>query len=162
MHMVCCRLTAGEQGAAGLAQRLPSQEPDGGSGLGALPGAAGLAGRAERDVPAHCQDLDGQGGRDMQALCQRIRALLGWRLKGSSNYVPCQLQLWVQRTERKHHSVISTCRGSTMYFLIKDLSTINHMYRFSLSVFTTLFKKALNQRRFPLDLSISLGHPGHT
>jgi len=36
-------------------------------------------------------------------------------------------------------------RGSTMYFLIKDLSTINHMYRFSLSVFTTLFKKALNQ-----------------
>lgn len=36
-------------------------------------------------------------------------------------------------------------RGSAMYFLIKDLATINHMYRFSLSIFTTLFKQALNQ-----------------
>jgi hypothetical protein len=28
-----------------------------------------------------------------------------------------------------------------MYFLIKDLATINHMYQFSLGSFLTLFKK---------------------
>ena len=32
-------------------------------------------------------------------------------------------------------------RGSAMYFLIKDLATINHMYQFSLGSFLTLFKK---------------------
>mmetsp|Transcript_33539 Transcript_33539/g.74227 ORF Transcript_33539/g.74227 Transcript_33539/m.74227 type:complete len:2007 (+) Transcript_33539:3-6023(+) len=34
-------------------------------------------------------------------------------------------------------------RGSVMYFLIKDLATVNHMYQFSLGVFLTLFRKAL-------------------
>jgi hypothetical protein len=32
-----------------------------------------------------------------------------------------------------------------MYFLIKDLSTINHMYQFSLASFLVLFKGALSQ-----------------
>lgn len=34
-----------------------------------------------------------------------------------------------------------------MYFLIKDLSAINHMYQFSLASFLTLFKAALGQVR---------------
>ena len=32
-----------------------------------------------------------------------------------------------------------------MYFLIKDLSTINSMYQFSLGAFLTLFRAALAQ-----------------
>lgn len=38
-------------------------------------------------------------------------------------------------------------RGSAMFFIIKDLATVNHMYRFSLSVFMALFKQALGQVR---------------
>lgn len=38
-------------------------------------------------------------------------------------------------------------RGSTMYFLIKDLCTVNHMYQFSLAAFLMLFRKALSQVR---------------
>lgn len=34
-------------------------------------------------------------------------------------------------------------RGSSMYFLIRDLSALNHMYQTSLSMFLQLFKRAL-------------------
>ncbi|KAG1663699.1 hypothetical protein FOA52_013267 [Chlamydomonas sp. UWO 241] len=40
-------------------------------------------------------------------------------------------------------------RGSTMYFLIKDLSTLNSMYQFSLSAFLLLFKAALSEESAP-------------
>eukprot|EP00798_Chlamydomonas_sp_ICE-L_P023166 gene23167-30374_t len=44
-------------------------------------------------------------------------------------------------------------RGSVMYFLIKDLCTINHVYQFSLGVFIMLFKKALSQDTPPGNVS---------
>ncbi len=34
-----------------------------------------------------------------------------------------------------------------MYFLIKDLAALNHMYCFSLGVFLSLFRTALMQAR---------------
>jgi hypothetical protein len=34
-----------------------------------------------------------------------------------------------------------------MFFLIKDLAALNHMYRFSLTAFMHLFKQALSQVR---------------
>ena len=37
-------------------------------------------------------------------------------------------------------------RGSLMFFLLQDLSTINHMYRFSLSTFLKLFNRSLSHR----------------
>ncbi|KAJ9505746.1 hypothetical protein QJQ45_029247, partial [Haematococcus lacustris] len=36
-------------------------------------------------------------------------------------------------------------RGSSMYFLMRDLSALNHMYQFSLGVFLALFRRALDQ-----------------
>ncbi|GLI62890.1 cytoplasmic dynein 1b heavy chain [Volvox africanus] len=36
-------------------------------------------------------------------------------------------------------------RGSVMYFLLLDLQALNHMYTFSLSVFLSLFRKALQR-----------------
>ena len=36
-------------------------------------------------------------------------------------------------------------RGSSMYFLIRDLAALNHMYQFSLGTFLMLFKRALDQ-----------------
>lgn len=44
-------------------------------------------------------------------------------------------------------------RGSAMYFLIKDLSTINHMYQFSLGAFLQLFRVALSQDSPPGNVS---------
>lgn len=43
-------------------------------------------------------------------------------------------------TQREVYRPIAQ-RGSALYFLIKDLATVNHMYQFSLSVFLTLFRK---------------------
>jgi hypothetical protein len=36
-------------------------------------------------------------------------------------------------------------RGSAMFFLTRDLRTLNHMYQFSLNSFITLFKAALGR-----------------
>eukprot|EP00955_Chlamydomonas_euryale_P062254 358327-Chlamydomonas_euryale.AAC.1 len=44
-------------------------------------------------------------------------------------------------------------RGSTMYFLIKDLSTLNSMYQFSLAAFLYLFKAALSADSPPGDVA---------
>eukprot|EP00899_Mesostigma_viride_P029629 jgi/Mesvir1/9851/Mv22388-RA.1 len=43
--------------------------------------------------------------------------------------------------------------GSTMFFLMRDLRAVNHMYQFSLSLFLKLFDKALNADTPGLDVA---------
>lgn len=62
-----------------------------------------------------------------------------------------QLQLSLDKQREGYRPIAA--RGSAMYFLIKDLATINHMYQFSLGSFLTLFKKALSQDSPPGNIS---------
>ena len=38
-------------------------------------------------------------------------------------------------------------RGSSMYFLIRDMAAVNNMYAFALAIFLQIFRKALSKVR---------------
>jgi hypothetical protein len=44
-------------------------------------------------------------------------------------------------------------KGSVMFFLIRDLIPINHMYQFSLAMFLNLFRGALHRETPPGDVA---------
>jgi dynein heavy chain 2 len=69
------------------------------------------------------------------------------------------LQESIDRQRNSYRSFASV--GSSLFFLIKSLPAVNHMYQFSLSVFLKLFNAALKENADQDALSSSTGEP-HT